>query len=74
MHRRQFLPQWPDQSSKRGRLQGSDVVARCVRCECPIFNQSKNAKPMTGRRIDGSPKMRHAKCPKGEATERSAAA
>jgi len=76
MHRRRFLPFWPDQSlnRKRGGLRGSDVFAYCAGCEGPIFNQSKNAKPMTGRRIDGSPKMRHAKCPNGAADERRAAA
>ena len=51
-------------AKKAGSLIGDDVDASCARCHGPIFNQSLNRKVTNGRQLDGSPRLRHLRCPR----------
>lgn len=43
-------------------LSGSDVIDRC-KCGGPVFTQSPNAAKLKTKKVDGSPRYFHKRCP-----------
>lgn len=57
----------PLADGRRERLGGipdGDILNDCTKCDRPIFVQSSNVTETNGRNPDGSPRLKHRRCPK----------